>query len=167
MQNLKATYYLLQMGARVVVSAIEYRIRLKRGDFEVEVQGDKEWVEAKYKELTSEKSLSQALKSTEIGTMPQTIGEFLDEKGDPTKHTDATAVFAYWLFKVEKMQSFNVQDILTCFDKTRKAKPSNVNQIINQNVAMHIFAEASEKKDGLKAWVITRKGEEYVEQMNK
>ena len=86
-------------------------------------------------------------------------------KGDPSKHTDAVAVFAYWLFKVEKTISFNVQDILGFYDKTRKVKPSNVNQIINQNVASHLFADASEKKDGLKAWVITRKGEEYVDQL--
>jgi len=32
-------------------------------------------------------------------------------------------------------------------------------------VTSHLFAEAKEKKDGLKAWVITRTGEEYVEQM--
>jgi hypothetical protein len=97
--------------------------------------------------------------------MPGTLGEFLDLKGDPSRHTDSIAVFAYWLFKVEKMTSFNVQDILGCYDRTRKAKPSNVNQIINQNVTSHLFADAPEKKDNLKAWVITRKGEEYVEQM--
>jgi len=97
--------------------------------------------------------------------MPETLGEFLDQKGNPSKHTDSMAVFAYWLFKVKKMKSFNVKDIIDCYNKTRKAKPSNPNQIINENVKRRIFAEASEKKDGLKAWVITRTGEEYVEKM--
>jgi hypothetical protein len=129
------------------------------------VQGDKDWVEAKYKELTNEKGPASTSKVIEVGTMPETLGEFLDLKGDPSKHTDAVAVFAYWLFKIEKMASFNVQDILACYDRTRRVKPSNVNQIINQNVASHLFADASEKKDNLKAWVITRKGEEYVEQI--
>lgn len=147
--------------------SIEYKIRVKKGDSEVEVQGDKEWVEAKYKELTVEKGAGMTPEFEESKSLPQTLGEFLDERGDPSKHTDSTAVFAYWLFKVEKMQSFNVQDILGCYDKTRKNKPSNVNQIINQNVATHIFAEASEKKDGLKAWIITRTGEGYVEQLKK
>jgi hypothetical protein len=147
------------------MSTIEYRIRVKRGDFEVEVQGDREWVERKYKELTTERIAIPAPENIETEEMPGTIGEFLDLKGNPSKHTDSVAVFAYWLFKVEKKATFNVQDILNCYDRTRKAKPSNVNQIINQNVASHIFAEASEKKDGLKAWVITRKGEEYVKQM--
>jgi hypothetical protein len=147
------------------VSATKYGIRVKRGDFEVEVQGDRDWVESKFKELTTQKDTIPTLKVTEAGNMPGTLGEFLDIKGNPSKHTDSIAVFAYWLYKVETLNSFNVQDILDCYDKTRKAKPSNVNQIINQNVATHIFAEASEKKDGLKAWIITRTGEEYVEQM--
>jgi hypothetical protein len=153
------------MGARKLMSTIEYGIRIKRGDFEVEVHGDRDWVEKKYKELTTERIVIPAPEDIETEQMPGTIGEFLDLKGNPSKHTDSVAVFAYWLFKVEKMETFNVQDILSCYDRTRKTKPSNANQIINQNVASHIFAEASEKKDGLKAWVITRKGEEYVEQM--
>ena len=142
-----------------------YRIRVKQGDFEVEVQGDKDWVESKFKELTTQEVFISLPKKVAAKGMPGTLGEFLDQKGNPSKHTDSVAVFAYWLFKVEKMTTFNVQDIIECYDKTRKAKPSNVNQIINQNVASHVFAEASEKKDGLKAWVITRTGEEYVEQM--
>lgn len=132
----------------------------------MEVQGDKDWVETKYKELTSPQK-GIVTNAAETVTMPGTLGEFLDLKGNPSRHTDSIAVFAYWLFKIEKMSSFNAQDILNCYEKTRKPKPSNVNQIINQNVATHIFAEASEKKDGIKAWVITRTGEEYVEQLNK
>jgi len=143
-----------------------YKIKVRKGDFEVEVQGDKDWVESKYKELTTVEVVIPA-KETEIvlTTMPETLGEFLDEKGNPSKHTDAMVVFAYWLFKREQMESFNVKDITRCYDQTRKAKPSNPNQIINQNVSRHIFAEASAEKDGLKAWVITRTGEEYVERM--
>jgi hypothetical protein len=147
------------------MSETNYRIRIKRGDFEIDVQGDKGWVDSKFKELTTQEISISAQKEVTIKSIPGTLGEFLDQKGNPSKHTDSVAVFAYWLFKVEKMTTFNVQDILDCYDKTRKTKPSNVNQIVNQNVASHIFAEASEKKDGLKAWVITRTGEEYVEQM--
>ena len=142
-----------------------YKIKVKKGDFEVEVQGDKDWVETKYKELTTVRISIPAPEGIETETMPETLGEFLDLKGNPSKHTDSVAVFAYWLFKVESVPTFNVQDILGCYDKTRRAKTSNVNQIINQNVASHFFADAPEKKDNLKAWVITRKGEEHVEQM--
>jgi len=142
-----------------------YRIKFRKGDFELEVQGDKDWVESKFKELTTQEVAIPETKGVEAEVTPATLGEFLDRKGNPSKHTDTMAVFAYWLFKVEKMESFNVKDIISCYDKTRKAKPTNPNQIINQNVARHVFAEAPSEKDSLKAWVITRTGEEYVEQM--
>lgn len=144
---------------------VSYRIRVRKGDFEVEVQGDKNWVEEKFKDLTSQEVIVSMAEEVAAKGMPGTLGEFLDQKGNPSKHTDSVAVYAYWLFKVEKMESFNVRDIINCYDMTRKTKPSNPNQIINQNVASHIFAEAPEKKDGLKAWVITRTGEEHVEHM--
>jgi len=146
------------------LSETSYRIKFKKADFELEVQGDQLWVESKFKELTAKEIGVAAPRERITEGMPETLGEFLDQKGNPQKHTEVIAIFAYWLFKVEKMASFNVKDIVECYDRTRKAKPSNPNQIVNQNVASHLFAEASEKKDGYKAWVITRTGEQYVEQ---
>lgn len=142
----------------------QYVIRIRKGDFEVEVRGDMEWVEKKFKELTTKEPSIAGMKALPQG-MPETLGEFLDQKGNPKKHTDVVAVFAYWLFKVENMKSFNVKDIIDCYDRTRRTKPSNPNQIINNNITNHYFVEANERKDGYKAWVITRTGEEYVEQM--
>ena len=147
------------------LSEISYRIKLRRNDFEVEVQGDKLWVESKFKELITEKASVVGLGEIARMSMPETLGEFMDQKGNPEKHTDVAAVYAYWLFKVEGMKSFNVKDITSCYDSTRKPKQSNPNMTINQNVATHLFAEAPEKKDGYKAWIITRTGEKYIEQM--
>jgi hypothetical protein len=144
---------------------ITYKIRFRKGDFEAEAQGDRDWVERKFKELVSEDFKASLPKELSHGDMTDTLGEFLDIKGNPQKHTDVVAVYAYWLFKKEGFQSFNVKNIIDCYDKTRRAKPKNPNQIINANVSSHLFSEASEKKESLKAWVITRTGEEYVEQM--
>ena len=143
---------------------ITYRLKFKKGDFEVETQGDREWVEKKFDELVTQKARA-SIEETGRGNLPETLGEFLDKKGNPEKHTDVVAVYAYWLFKKEGQQSFNVKDIVDSYDKTRRPKPTNPNQIINANVSSHIFAEANDKKDNLKTWVITRTGEEYVEQM--
>jgi len=143
-----------------------YKIKLRKGDFELEVQSnEKDWVESKFEELKKQEIVVAKIEALEKRSIPETLGEFLDKKGNPQKHTDRVTVFAYWLFKVGKSESFNVRDIIDCYSKTRIPKPSNTNQIINQNVATHIFAEATEKKDGYKAWVITRTGEQYVEQM--
>lgn len=141
---------------------ITYKIRFRKGDFEAEAQGDREWVETKFKELLSEDFKASLPKELSREGMPDTLGEFLDIKGNPQKHTDVVAVYAYWLFKKEGFQSFNVKDIIDCYDKTRRVKPKNPNQIINVNVSSHLFAEASEKKDGFKAWIITRTGEDHV-----
>jgi hypothetical protein len=150
--------------AKAALADLTYKLRFKKGDFEVEAQGDKEWVEKKFSELMTKKT-NVPSEENKKDFLPETLGEFLDEKGNPQRHTDVTAVYAYWLFKKENYQSFNVKDIVECYDKTRKPKPSNPNQIINTNVSSHLFAEASEKKDNLKAWVITRLGEDYVEQL--
>lgn len=143
---------------------MQYGISVRKGDLEISVQGDKEWVEGKFKELLSEEKLkpTNEMKHKEVS---ETLGEFLGEKGDPKTHTDVVAAFAYWLFKKQGLSTFNAKDILACYDTTRRPKPKNANMIINANVKTHLFAEAPDKKDGLKAWVITGTGETYVEQM--
>jgi len=147
------------------MSETNYRIRYKKDNFEIEVQGDKAWVEKKLEELKSKEIGIAGEKRGEAAGMPKTLVEFLGKKGNPKKDTDITAVFAYWLLKVENMASFNVNDLLNCYDLTRKVKPKNPNQTINNNISRQVFAEAKEKKDGLKAWVITDTGEKQVEQM--
>lgn len=147
------------------MDSIPYKIGFRRGDFEIILQGDKDWVELKFKDLMSREFEVKNLEKQNINPANDTLGEFLDRKGNPEKHTDVVAIFAYWNFKKEGLEAFNVKDIINAYDKTRRPKPSNPNQIINQNVSTHIFAEAKEKKDNLKAWVITRTGENYVEQL--
>lgn len=142
-----------------------YRIKYRKGDLEVEVQGDKDWVEKKFEELTSKEISIVEAKREEAKGIPETLGEFLEAKGNPKKHRDITAVFAYWLFKVEKMESFHAQDIEVCYDLTRKTKPKQIHVAMNGNIERNVFTEAKEKKDGRKAWVLTRTGEEYIEQM--
>lgn len=142
-----------------------YRIRVKKGDLEVEVEGDKQWVEGKFEELTSEKSYASVTVESHAQAMPNTLVEFLEAKGNPQKHTELITVFAYWLLKAERMENFNVKDIISCYDKTRRAKPSNANQIINSNVRYNMFAQASDKKEGYMAWFLTHTGEQFVEKM--
>lgn len=142
-----------------------YRIRVKKGDSEIEVEGDKQWVEDRFKELKTEKAYASVPVETAPQGMPNTLVEFLETKGNPQKHTALIAVFAYWLLKAEKMEAFNVRDIVSCYDKTRRAKPSNPNQIVNSNVRYNLFAQASEKKDGYIAWFLTHTGEQFVENM--
>lgn len=142
-----------------------YRIRVRRGDSEIEVEGDKQWVEDKIKELTSEKTYTPVPVETALQGMPNSLVEFLEVKGNPQKHTELITAFAYWLLKAEKTETFNVRDIISCYEKTRRSKPSNANQIINSNVRYGLFAPATDKKEGYITWFLTRKGEQFIENM--
>ena len=126
---------------------------------------DKEWVEDKFEELTSEEPAIITKEEKKTEGLPETLVEFLEIKGNPKKHVDIAAVFAYWLLKAEKVSVFNGKDIEGLYERTRTTKAKNPSDIIYKNVRKHFFAEVKEGKDGLKAYQLTRKGEEYVEQM--
>jgi len=109
------------------VNAVTYRLKLKKGDFELEVQGDREWVESKFEKLTTEQISIAGIKEAVPRGMPQTLGEFLDQKGNPQKHTDVVTIYAYWLFHVEKMNRSMSRTLLVV--TTEQEKLSQVTQI--------------------------------------
>jgi hypothetical protein len=158
------------------MSEPSYRIRYKKGDFDIEVQGDKEWVEGKFEELKKDAQQTTAALPSPSGSQvpaPSTgnailsgsIVEFIKAKGDPRRHTDRMVLFAYWLFKKEKMSSYNIADIINCYDQARIPKPANPSDLMNQIQGQGFVTTAKEEKDGKKAWIITTTGEKYVEQM--
>lgn len=150
-----------------------YRVKIKKGDSEVEIQGDKEWVEEKYKELsefliTSQpEPLADLTKPPHISqplSFPDSIMEFYNMKGSPKTHTDKAIIFAYWLSKKEGFVNYNYVDIETCYEKALIAKPGNTTDVMNRNQKKGFLLVTTEK-DNMKAWRITSSGEEYVENM--
>jgi len=141
-----------------------YRIRYRKGDFEIEFQGDKGWVEEKFKEFIGEKIVESAALTTKAKMLSDSLVEFLKSKGNPEEHTDRTIIFSYWLFHKENMESYNIDDIAKCYDEARIAKPANLNDVMNKLQAKG-YLKPAEEKEGKKAWVITQSGEEYVEKM--
>ena len=153
-----------------------YRIKLRKDSVEIEVQGDKTWVEAKFAELKPE-----LLKTVEVKTpigpisppipptpppfeLPDSIGEFFVVKGSPKSHTDRAIAFSYWLTKKLSMESYNTDDIDKCFAEALIAKPANTSDVMNANQKKAYLIQTP-GKDGKKAWRISRPGEEYVEKM--
>jgi hypothetical protein len=157
------------------MSDANYRIRYKKGDFEIEVQGDKAWVEGKFEELRKDMPTQitpptflspQTTAPTAVDTkLPSSLAEFIKSKGSPSEHTDIEVLCAYWLLKKENMISYNVADIQNCYDEARIAKPANINGIMNRIQESGYIMAVKEKKDGKKAWVITGTGEKYVQEM--
>ena len=65
---------------------------------------------------------------------------------------------------MENMESYNVDDIRRCYDEARITLPKNPTDIMNKMQGKGWLKFVGEK-DGKKAWVITRSGEEYVKSM--
>lgn len=152
-----------------------YRIKYRKNDFEIEVQGDKEWVEEKFEELTKgtyHEKTSTATKSTSEGspdaeptkvTNPQlSVVEFLRTKGNPKRHTDRVLIFCYWLHHFKKIESYNVKDIETCYLEARILQPKNLSDSLNKVQKRGFIMPVSDEKDKMKTWVITQSGEDYI-----
>jgi len=146
------------------MSETNYRIRYKQDNFEVEVQGDKEWVEKKFKELTEGKAVAPGITVPKAGGPPTSLVEFIKAKGNPSDHTDIAVIFSYWLHHKEKMTSYNLVDIENCYTEARITKPANITDLMNRVQGKGYVMPAPEKKDKKKAWVITGSGEDYVGQ---
>jgi hypothetical protein len=148
------------------MSETTYRIKYRNGDFEVEVQGDKTWVEAKFKELTtpetSPKVETIVKRTAETEELPESLAEFLNQLGNPSLHTTLVVVFGYWLIHKEKYQSFNVKDVEKCYSETRIATSANTSQYLNEAQGDGYFKRLDEKKDNLVAWTITPTGDKFV-----
>ena len=148
-----------------------YRIRIKLGEVEIEVEGDKEFVEKHIeefkkempkiaKELPSKKTVTPEIQKEKDELERLSLAEFYKMK-QPKDHNETVVVFAYWLRKKEGEEEFKTRDISNCYDTTRIQKPKNITQ--------HIQAVAS----GKKAWLtggskkgfykLTLTGEDFVE----
>lgn len=153
-----------------------YRIKIKLGQNEIELEGDKEWVEEKYlefKTLVDSDKLTPSSHSELVSgirpdasvppEIPETLAQFYREKGEPKYHRDKVLIFSYWLTKVESMNSYNLTDINKCYSDLRITKPKNINDTMNKIPAKYLVIAPN--KDEKKAWVISYEGKKYVESM--
>lgn len=90
------------------------------------------------------------------------IKEFLLSK-KPTSDVQKTLAIAYYLEKLEGIDSFNASDLLKAFERAREQKPTNINDKVNKNIQNGHMDIASTKKESKKAWHLTNSGEEFVE----
>lgn len=93
---------------------------------------------------------------------PLSINEFLSQKS-PKSDMDKTLAMGYFLEKYEKISPFNVKDLKDIFIQAREPLPSNLNDMVNLNIKKGYMMEAKEKKNKLKAFVLTNSGAKFVE----
>lgn len=77
---------------------------------------------------------------------------------------EKTLLLAYYLERVGDMPSFNINDVVSIFQAAKEKKPVNPSDAVAKNVARGFLMDASERKDGKKAWTLTSTGEKYVEE---
>jgi hypothetical protein len=92
----------------------------------------------------------------------QSAKEFLLSKNIQAE-TQKVLALAYFLEREEGLASFNVPDLEAAFRAAREKLPSNMNDLVNKNIARGFLMEAEEKKDSKKAWYLTSTGERFVE----
>lgn len=80
------------------------------------------------------------------------------KKSTAKKDTDRVLLIAHYLYKVKRIDTFNITDIKDSFAEARLTDPGNLSQTINNLVKAGKLRPAGEK-DSLKAFAITQTGE--------
>jgi len=81
-----------------------------------------------------------------------------------SKHSNVVMAIAFYLY-TKGLEPFNVNDIKAMYDEARLTPPKNLNDTINKCAKRGLLIECKEKKDGLKAWKISKDGIEFVESL--
>jgi hypothetical protein len=90
-------------------------------------------------------------------TKPVSIKEYLIDK-NPQTANDRTLTMGYFLESISGQEQFTAEDIKGCFRMAKIPAPTNVNDIINKNIAKGFMMESG-KSGGVKSWVLTATGE--------
>jgi hypothetical protein len=93
---------------------------------------------------------------------PLSLREFMLSKS-PQTEVDVAIVIAYYFEKHSGISSFTSEDLKNGFAQAKEPSPVNPSEVLAKNARKGFIMEASEKKKGLKAWVLTNTGERYVE----
>ena len=89
------------------------------------------------------------------------IREFLKEKS-PNDGVQKTLCFAFYAEHYDGLSPFNKADLENGFRVAKEPLPPNINDKIAMCVKNGHMMEADSKKNAMKAWLVTRSGEEYV-----
>jgi hypothetical protein len=99
----------------------------------------------------------------EIKGKKLSLKEFILTK-NPTDDVQRTLVIGYYLEHFEGASAFNAKDLTEGFRSAKEPVPLNINDKVNSNIAKAHMMQAREKKDNLKAWILTNSGERFVEE---
>jgi hypothetical protein len=91
----------------------------------------------------------------------ETFGELAAAR-QPTTHVNRVILFAYHSLHSGHRKGVTIKEIEEAYRQIRERKPQNIPDVIAQ-CSRRGFLVEGERKEGAKAWVITSRGEGYVE----
>jgi len=121
-----------------------YRIRIRKGNIEIEAEGDKGFVEKHIEGLKKEmlENIEQLLLEGEISVPIAEIQEKIELENlslaefyrmkKPKDHNETIVVFAYWLSEKEKREETTPKDIEKCYNKIGVKKPANIPDVMKK-----------------------------------
>ncbi|MEX0800231.1 MAG: hypothetical protein WD379_03320 [Dehalococcoidia bacterium] len=90
------------------------------------------------------------------------VGEFLAHF-NPGSYLESTAAIAYYFLHNLQQEGVTRQEFLASFRTARLTPPKNISDVIAQCIRKGLLMDASERRNGQKAWAITQTGERLVE----
>ena len=81
----------------------------------------------------------------------------------PSTHVDRVVAIAYYSLRTGNATGATVKEILAVYGAVRERQPKNIHDMIAQCIRRGLLIEAPERKNGAKAYVVTPRGEAYVE----
>jgi hypothetical protein len=89
------------------------------------------------------------------------LAEFLAARG-PDSHPARVTAIAYYYFHHADGAAITARDIIDAYTRARVRKPQNIPDVIATCVRRGYLVDRG-RKDGLKAWVITGAGDQFIE----
>ena len=121
-------------------------------------------IKKKLKEYEERISKLESLSQTKPETVEKKISikEFILSK-KPKNDVQKTLVVGYYLEKYKNYSPFNVKDLKRGFITAREKVLKNIGDKVQKNIKKGHMMEFEEKKDNLKAWILTNSGEKNIE----
>lgn len=150
---------------------MSYRVRVSLGGIELELEGDREFVESRLTDLEwldklLEKAASRAALPAKSAKVVKSLGpkppfnEFASEFS-PKSHSQRILTIAYYLYKWED-RNFTYEDVEKLYEHARWPMPNNPWQTVSELIRKG-FIEEADRLDGRKSFRILDKGIRFVE----
>ena len=161
-----------------------YKIRVKSGDIEIDLEGDKKFVMDNFTQINKifkgskmnlkldkpgrkkkrgrkpgrSKKVPPKPKIVTLDLKSMTLDEII-EKTDPKKEQDKILIFSYWINKHQKKREFRSNDIKDMFVEIKMDQPKNIQYHLNSLTKKKGYLKPGRKNGRFK---ISEEGIKYL-----